>query len=121
MNFASMDQLTRLWNEAHRGGLPVLFLFAHSFYNMGGQTSGETIGWDRLSRIPTGLRDLGPLEQLFSPPAQMIWRTEDRIKLLASNRAAAWGERLAIVPHCEHLPQIEAAGQVNRLIGGDRP
>lgn len=51
MNFAAMGQLTRLWDEDRRGGLPVLFLFHNNFYAMGGQTIGETAAWDRLSRI----------------------------------------------------------------------
>ncbi len=54
MNFASMAQLERLWPEAHQGGLPVLFAFNNNFYAMGGQTIGETAGWDRLSRIGAG-------------------------------------------------------------------
>ena len=55
MNFASMAQLTELWDEAQRGGLPVLFFFNNNFYAMGGQTKGETMGWDRLSRIGAGV------------------------------------------------------------------
>ena len=55
MNLAGMAQLTQLWDEAHRGGLPVLFLFHNNFYAMGGQTNGETAAWDRLSRIGAGL------------------------------------------------------------------
>ena len=55
MNFASMAQFTQLWDEAYRGGLPVLFFFNNSFYAMGGQTRGETMGWDRLSRIGAGI------------------------------------------------------------------
>ncbi len=54
MNLAAMGQLTQLWDEAHRGGLPVLFLFHNNFYAMGGQTSGETASWDRLSRLGAG-------------------------------------------------------------------
>ena len=56
MNFASMAQLDTLWDESVRGGLPVLFLFNNNFYAMGGQTIGETMGWDRLSRIGAGIR-----------------------------------------------------------------
>lgn len=55
MNFASMAQLSGLWPEEHRGGLPVLFCFNNNFYAMGGQTIGETAGWDRLSRIGAGI------------------------------------------------------------------
>lgn len=55
MNFAAMGQLTTLWDEGMRGGLPVLFFFTNNFYAMGGQTSGETMGWDRLARIGAGI------------------------------------------------------------------
>lgn len=51
MNFASMAQYKTLWTDAQKGGLPVLFSFNNNFYAMGGQTIGETMGWDRLSRI----------------------------------------------------------------------
>src|SRR5260221_3789826 len=51
MNFASMAQYDRLWPEPYKGGLPVLFFFLNNFYAMGGQTIGETTGWDRLARI----------------------------------------------------------------------
>lgn len=51
MNFASMAQYRTLWDDVRKGGLPVLFFFNNNFYAMGGQTIGETMGWDRLSRI----------------------------------------------------------------------
>jgi len=51
MNFAAMAQYRTLWTDARKGGLPVLFFFTNNFYAMGGQTIGETMGWDRLSRI----------------------------------------------------------------------
>lgn len=51
MNFASMAQYHTLWTDAQKGGVPVLFCFNNNFYAMGGQTIGETMGWDRLSRI----------------------------------------------------------------------
>jgi 2-oxoisovalerate dehydrogenase E1 component len=55
MNFASMAQYRTLWTDGQRGGLPVLFFFNNNFYAMGGQTIGETMGWDRLSRIGAGV------------------------------------------------------------------
>ncbi len=55
MNFASMAQLHSLWNDSEARGLPVLFFFNNNFYAMGGQTIGETMGWDRLSRIGAGV------------------------------------------------------------------
>ena len=55
MNFASMAQLSTLWPDVVQGGLPVLFFFTNNFYAMGGQTKGETMGWDRLARIGSGI------------------------------------------------------------------
>lgn len=55
MNFAAMAQYRTLWNIEPKGGLPVLFCFTNNFYAMGGQTIGETMGWDRLSRIGAGI------------------------------------------------------------------
>jgi 2-oxoisovalerate dehydrogenase E1 component len=55
MNFASMAQYHTLWTDAQKGGVPVLFCFNNNFYAMGGQTIGETMGWDRLSRIAAAI------------------------------------------------------------------
>ncbi len=51
LNFAAMGQLYELWPEKRRGGLPIIFAFMDNFYGMGGQTHGETMGFDQLSRI----------------------------------------------------------------------
>ncbi len=55
MNFASMGQFRHLWDKAHRGGLPIIFNFMNNFYGMGGQTSGETMGYDALARVAAGV------------------------------------------------------------------
>ncbi|MBX2823539.1 MAG: dehydrogenase [Gammaproteobacteria bacterium] len=55
MNFAAMAQLQSLWQDKQDSGLPVLFFFTNNFYAMGGQTIGETMAWDRLSRIGAGV------------------------------------------------------------------
>jgi 2-oxoisovalerate dehydrogenase E1 component len=55
MNFAAMAQYDTLWTDQRKGGLPVLFFFNNNFYAMGGQTIGETMGWDRLSRIGSAI------------------------------------------------------------------
>jgi len=55
MNFASMAQFRTLWDDAESNGLPVLFLFNNNFYAMGGQTIGETMAWDHLSRTGAGI------------------------------------------------------------------
>ncbi len=51
MNFAAQEQFRSLFDEAHRGGLPVVFFFVNNFYAMGGQPIGETMGYERLARI----------------------------------------------------------------------
>lgn len=53
MCFAAMDQYKTLWDE--KGGLPVLFNFNNNGYGMGGQTCGETMGYDVLARIGAGI------------------------------------------------------------------
>lgn len=53
--FATMDQYKQLWDEAHRGGLPLILNFFNNFYGMGGQTDGETMGYDVLARIGAGM------------------------------------------------------------------
>jgi 2-oxoisovalerate dehydrogenase E1 component len=54
-NMASMAQLEHLMDEKHRGGLPVVFFIVNNFYGMGGQPLGETMGFDRISRIGAGV------------------------------------------------------------------
>lgn len=51
MVFASMDQFRLLWEEEYRGGLPIIFNFMNNQYGMGGQTRGETMGYDILARV----------------------------------------------------------------------
>jgi 2-oxoisovalerate dehydrogenase E1 component len=53
--FATMDQFKELWDEAHRGGLPLIMNFVNNFYGMGGQPVGETMGFKMLARIGAGL------------------------------------------------------------------
>jgi 2-oxoisovalerate dehydrogenase E1 component len=53
--FATMDQFHLLWDEAHRGGLPLIFNFVNNFYGMGGQPVGETMGFKVLARLGAGL------------------------------------------------------------------
>ncbi|MFA7636438.1 MAG: thiamine pyrophosphate-dependent enzyme [Monoglobales bacterium] len=55
MNFGSMDQFKQLWDEAHRGGLPIIFNFFNNLYGMGGQTVGETMAFNVLARVGAGV------------------------------------------------------------------
>lgn len=53
--FATMDQFKSLWDEAHKGGLPLIMNFVNNFYGMGGQPVGETGGFGVLARLGVGL------------------------------------------------------------------
>src|SRR6185369_6319909 len=53
--FATMDQFKELWEESHRGGLPLIMNFVNNFYGMGGQPVGETMGFKVLARLGAGV------------------------------------------------------------------
>ena len=55
LNFASMDQFRSLWREEDGGNPPILFNFFNNFYGMGGQTFGETMGYEILARVGAAL------------------------------------------------------------------
>jgi len=55
MTLAAMDQYRGLWPDWAGGNPPVLFNVFNNFYGMGGQTLGETMGYDVLARIGTGV------------------------------------------------------------------
>ncbi|HOV94742.1 MAG TPA: thiamine pyrophosphate-dependent enzyme, partial [Spirochaetales bacterium] len=55
MTFAAMDQYRTLWPESAGGAPPILFNFFNNFYGMGGQTFGETMGYQILARVGAGV------------------------------------------------------------------
>ncbi len=55
MCFAAMDQFKKLWEGEYKGGLPVIINFFNNQYGMGGQTQGETMGYDFLARMGAGV------------------------------------------------------------------
>jgi len=55
MCLASMDQYRSLWDKDVGGAPPILFNFFNNFYGMGGQTSGETMGYQVLARVGAGV------------------------------------------------------------------
>ena len=52
---ATMDQYNTLWDGDMKGGLPLLINVMNNQYAMGGQTRGETMGYDVLARIGAGV------------------------------------------------------------------
>ena len=55
MNFAAMDQLRMLWDNAHKGGLPIVYNVFNNSYGMGGQTCGETMAYEQVARLGAGI------------------------------------------------------------------
>jgi 2-oxoisovalerate dehydrogenase E1 component len=96
MNFAAMAQYDTLWTDAQKGGLPVLFFFTNNFYAMGGQTRGETMGWDRLSRIGAAVN-----------PAQAHAETVDGTNPLAVADAVARKRALLVAGKGPALLDVE--------------
>ncbi len=57
MNFSAMDQYKMLWDDAHKGGLPLVFNIFNNSYGMGGQTSGETMAYGIVARLGAGITE----------------------------------------------------------------
>ncbi len=57
ITFATMDQFKKLWEGEYKGGLPIIFNFMNNLYGMGGQTQGETMGYDVLARVGAGVNE----------------------------------------------------------------
>jgi 2-oxoisovalerate dehydrogenase E1 component len=63
MMLSAMDQYNTLWPESSRknpgtvssGAPPIMFNFFNNFYGMGGQTSGETMGYGFMARVGAGV------------------------------------------------------------------
>ncbi|MCL1812294.1 MAG: thiamine pyrophosphate-dependent enzyme [Treponema sp.] len=55
MTLAAMDQYRKLWPKDAGGAPPILFNVFDNFYGMGGQTRGETEGYDIVARIGAGV------------------------------------------------------------------
>ncbi len=57
LNMANMDQIRKLWGMDGKyddTGMPILFNVFNNFYGMGGQTRGETMGFDVAARLGAG-------------------------------------------------------------------
>ncbi len=80
LSFATMDQFTELWEGDMKGGLPLIINIMNNQYGMGGQTSGETMGYDIAARIGAGLNsDQMHAERIdgYNPlavPRKKLWK-----------------------------------------------
>ncbi len=55
LSFATMDQFNELWEGEYKGGLPLIINIMNNQYGMGGQTCGETMGYEVAARIGAGV------------------------------------------------------------------
>jgi 2-oxoisovalerate dehydrogenase E1 component len=55
ISFATMDQFQQLWEGDMKGGLPLILTIMNNQYGMGGQTCGETMGYEVAARIGAGV------------------------------------------------------------------
>ena len=90
-NFASMDQITKLWNDGKGTGMPILFNCFDNHYGMGGQTRGETMGWDMAARLGAGFNpDMMHTERINGyDPLAVIDATTRQKKLLLEGKGPA--------------------------------
>jgi 2-oxoisovalerate dehydrogenase E1 component len=88
ITFSSMDQFRKLWDEPFRGGLPIIFNFMNNLYGMGGQTHGETMGFDILARVGAGVNpDMMHAERVDGyNPLAVIDAFRRKMKILEEKR-----------------------------------
>lgn len=85
---AAMDQYRNLWEDEYKGGLPLLLNVMNNQYAMGGQTRGETMGYDFVARIGAGVNP----EQLHAEridgynPLAVIDAMERKMAILRDKR-----------------------------------
>ena len=90
----------------------------------------ETLRYKRLDGVQTALEtiarawfpdgrqavDLRPALAALAMPVQIIWGRDDRIIPVTHAEALAGTLPVHILDEVGHLPQMEKAGEVNRLI-----
>ncbi|NLM14971.1 MAG: dehydrogenase [Clostridiaceae bacterium] len=88
MMLSAMDQFRTLWDDDMKGGLPLIFNIMNNQYAMGGQTRGETMGYDFVARIGAGVNP----EQMHAEridgynPLAVIDAMSRKLKILAEKR-----------------------------------
>ena len=103
---ATMDQYNNLWEGDMKGGLPLLVNVMNNQYAMGGQTRGETMGYDFLARIgeQPGLRPLGITDSALALLSAYDWPGNVRQLQAVLFRAAVFCDGDALT--AEDFPQL---------------
>ncbi len=91
LNFASMDQITKLWDDGKGTGMPILFNVFDNHYGMGGQTRGETMGFDMAARLGAGFNpDMMHAERINGyDPLAVIDAVKRKKELLLAGKGPA--------------------------------
>jgi pyruvate dehydrogenase E2 component (dihydrolipoamide acetyltransferase) len=90
----------------------------------------ETLRYKRLDGVPAALEtiarawfpagrqalDLRPTLAALAMPVQIVWGRDDRIIPVAHAQALSGKLPVHILDEVGHIPQMEKAGDVNRLI-----
>ncbi|NLB69779.1 MAG: dehydrogenase [Lentisphaerae bacterium] len=88
MSLAAMDQFRTLWEGDMKGGLPIMYNIMNNQYAMGGQTRGETMGYDFAARIGAGVN----IEQMHAEridgynPLAVIDAMKRKLKILKDKK-----------------------------------
>jgi pyruvate dehydrogenase E2 component (dihydrolipoamide acetyltransferase) len=129
INAAFIDGFVKM--ERRREAQDVLRLLVHDPALVGRQMIEDILRYKRLDGVPAALtaiaaewfpngwqrEGLDPLVQAPIVPTQIIWGREDRIIPVAHAEALAGKVPVHIIEGAGHLPHMEKAGEVNRLIG----
>ena len=97
LNFASMDQITKLWGMGGKysdEGMPILFNVFNNFYGMGGQTMGETMGFTNPARLAAGFNPTQMHAEKVNgyDPLAVIDATKRKKELLLNGQGPAFLE-----------------------------
>lgn len=117
--FATMDQYKKLWEGDMKGGLPLIFNFYNNQYAMGGQTNGETMGYEALlewAQLST--------EQMHSErvdgynPLAVIDAIRRKKEILAQKKGPVLLDTLTYRTTGHSLPMLQVTEQKKKLICG---
>ena len=128
INGAFIDGFVKM--ERRRDAQEVLRLLVHDPAAVSRQMIEDVLRYKRLDGVPAALAaiaaewflngsqrmGLEPMAEAPQVPTQVIWGREDRIVPVKHAEALAGKVPVHIVEAAGHLPHMEKAGEVNRLI-----
>ena len=128
INAAFIDGFVRA--SRRRDAVEVLNLLVHDPALVSRTMVEDVLRYKRLDGVPATLArfaeewfpqgqqraDLGEAVAALKLPVQIIWGREDRIIPVAHGEALSARLRVHILEQTGHLPHMERAGEVNRLL-----